>query len=77
MKRLALALAVVLALAVLNGALYVSADGMDCQGESCSTTADITGALFFPLLILAALLALAVVARAASRLRDRSAGDPG
>lgn len=75
MKRLLLALAVVLALAIVNGLLYVSADGMECQGDSCSTTADVTGALFFPLLILSAVLLVAVVARAALGLGDRSAGD--
>ena len=39
--------------------LYVSQDGMECQDENCSTVAEITGAVLYPLAILAVLLALA------------------
>jgi len=31
---------------------------MECQGDACSALAEITGAVFFPMVILAVLLAL-------------------
>ena len=43
--------------------LYVSQDGMECQGDSCSTVAEITGAALFPLVVLAVVLALIAAAR--------------
>ena len=53
MKALVGALAAVVVLAVVTFAVYVASDGMDCQGDSCSTAADVSGALFYPLVIVA------------------------
>jgi hypothetical protein len=49
---------VLLLLAAGDFLVYVSQDGMECQGDACSALAEITGAVFFPMVILAVLLAL-------------------
>ena len=49
---------VLLVLAAGDFLVYVSQDGMECKGEACSALAKITGAVFFPMVILAVLLAL-------------------
>ncbi len=75
MSRLLVAVVLVLVLAFADFLLYMSAGGLDCHGDGCSTTAEVTGVLFSPLLVAAAGLLLALLVRAALMIRRRSAGN--
>ena len=62
MKWLLCAFAAVVLLAVADFAVYVTSNGMECQGDNCSTAVDVTEALATPLVIVGAALLLAIVA---------------
>lgn len=75
MRMLVEALLAVVALAAVNLAVYVASGGMDCQGDGCSTAAEVSGALFGPLVIVAVILLLAIVAKSvASGARGSGSG---
>ncbi len=64
MKRLLAGLALVVLLIGADLAVYVADNGMECRAGGCSALVDVTRALFFPLVVLAAALLLALVAKA-------------
>lgn len=59
-------------MAIVDFVAYVASDGMECQGDSCSTVVDVTGALFYPLVIVGVALLLAVVAKVVARAAGSS-----
>ena len=74
MGLLLLALVLVAVAFFANFLIYMAGGGPDCH-EACSTTVDVTAALFTLLLIVAAGLLLALLVRGALWIWCRSAGN--
>ena len=68
MTRLGYLTVLLSAAAFLHIAVYAASDGFECdtpQGEACSWTADVSGVLYWPLLVATLAAGVAVLVRRA------------